>query len=745
MAFDRWGQEFIVNSTAQGNQERPQIRVLANGNFIVTYSSTDLGDGSFGNARGRLFAPDGTPIGNDVIINTTTLGGVERVRSAFLANGNLMTSWLTDTDGVMNNRGTAILGRLYDSQLNPLGSDFPLVTATSGEITGSFISRFPGGPAFVGYTLTGPAGTDASGNSIWLQKLTPEGLPTGAAVQLNSTTAGNQSFYDITQLSDGRYAIAFESNDGGDGSGFGIRMRFLDANLNPVGNDFLVNGTTQGAQTNANILGQLTNGNILIAYDSTNSGSSDVRLRVLDSSGNGVGPDVVLNQTTAGDQFMNNYARLPDGRFFTIFYSDTGDGSGSALFGRILTPEGIPEGNEFLIATTTAGNQLRPAIRILSDNRVAVTWESYDGGDGSGNVLRAQIFDPRGAEFTVRANGTPQLGSEADNIIYGSSAADRIFGLGGNDLIHGSPGNDFVDGGTGIDTLAYSGFFRQFSISGTLASRTLSAAAEGTDTLESMEILRFADGRLVSDVSDTIAIAYRMYDSAFNRAPDPLGLNFWSAALEKGSSVVDMATAFVGSPEFQATYGSLSNQSFVEQLYRNVLDREGDAGGISHWTGVLNSGAQTRGQVLAGFSESAENIEKMRPQVEAGLWDINETAASVARLYHAALDRAPDVGGLTFWIDALEGGRGSLGDIADGFANSAEFQEKYGSLNNRGYVEQLYRNVLDREGDAGGINYWTEVLNAGQLDRGDVLLGFAESIEHQVKTLSVIDQGIMIL
>ena len=45
----------------------------------------------------------------------------------------------------------------------------------------------------------------------------------------------------------------------------------------------------------------------------------------------------------------------------------------------------------------------------------------------------------------------------------------------------------------------------------------------------------------------------------------------------------------------------------VNNLYKNVLGREADTGGLNYWLGQLNSGAETRYEVLLGFAESAEN------------------------------------------------------------------------------------------------------------------------------------------
>jgi hypothetical protein len=145
---------------------------------------------------------------------------------------------------------------------------------------------------------------------------------------------------------------------------------------------------------------------------------------------------------------------------------------------------------------------------------------------------------------------------------------------------------------------------------------------------------------------------------------------------------------------------------------------------------------------MAGFSESAEHIEQLRPVVEAGLWDINEASASVARLYYAALDRTPDAGGAINWTTAIEGGA-SLADVADAFVFSPEFQGKYASLSNEQFVEHLYLNVLDRPADPAGLESWTNSLNTGQMDRADVVLGFSEAPEHQIKTVGLVDNGIL--
>ena len=65
---------------------------------------------------------------------------------------------------------------------------------------------------------------------------------------------------------------------------------------------------------------------------------------------------------------------------------------------------------------------------------------------------------------------------------------------------------------------------------------------------------------------------------------------------------------------------------------------------------------------------------------------------------------------------------------AASFAASAEFRDRYGSLDDTAFVRLVYANVLGREPDGGGLAYWSGLLAAG-VDRGTVMVGFSESAE----------------
>ena len=116
---------------------------------------------------------------------------------------------------------------------------------------------------------------------------------------------------------------------------------------------------------------------------------------------------------------------------------------------------------------------------------------------------------------------------------------------------------------------------------------------------------QLAQGLWIADPQARIAA--RMYDSALGRLPDSGGLGFWTQQLKGGTSVIGMANEFANGGEFQARFGALTNQRFVEQLYLFALDRAADGSGLQFWTGFLNNGG-SRGHMLAEFSESAEHV-----------------------------------------------------------------------------------------------------------------------------------------
>ena len=155
-----------------------------------------------------------------------------------------------------------------------------------------------------------------------------------------------------------------------------------------------------------------------------------------------------------------------------------------------------------------------------------------------------------------------------------------------------------------------------------------------------------------------------------------------------------------------------------------------------------------------GF-DTVTNVEYVR-FVDKTVFVENADNANVARLYAAAFNRQPDVGGLNFWEDIYANNvsssaktndptavlglagtipRGATASIAQSFIVSAEFQSIYGTLSDAAFVTQLYANVLGRPPDSAGLSYWQSLLaTGGNGARAAVLVDFAESPENIAAT-----------
>lgn len=152
---------------------------------------------------------------------------------------------------------------------------------------------------------------------------------------------------------------------------------------------------------------------------------------------------------------------------------------------------------------------------------------------------------------------------------------------------------------------------------------------------------------------------------------------------------------------------------FFTQHYADIHGRgytEADA----NWFRLRVTAGRTTAQVLVEMIEGQGGYDR--------------SYEPVARLYEAFFLRRPDAEGIAYWVDLNQQGL-TLPEIAGYFADSEEFRLRYGSLSTAEYLQLVYRNVLVREPDAGGLQYWTNLMDSGQLDKGGTMTWFSEGAE----------------
>jgi Ca2+-binding RTX toxin-like protein len=142
-------------------------------------------------------------------------------------------------------------------------------------------------------------------------------------------------------------------------------------------------------------------------------------------------------------------------------------------------------------------------------------------------------------------------------------------------------------------------------------------------------------------------------------------------------------------------------------------------------------------------NDTLQGVERITFADQALALDVDGVAAQAYRIYRAAFDRTPDLGGLGFWIGQLDQGT-TLRDIADGFVHSQEFIDQYGSApGNADIVMRLYKNILHREPDAGGYQFWLDALDHNKASLSELLASFSESGENQDGVAELIASGIL--
>ena len=231
------------------------------------------------------------------------------------------------------------------------------------------------------------------------------------------------------------------------------------------------------------------------------------------------------------------------------------------------------------------------------------------------------------------------------------------------------------------------------------------------------------------------AFVYRMYRVCLLREPDQGGLDYWMEQLKSGKQTgAQLVQGFYCSLEMINRH--LSNSEFMDRAYEGIMNRNPDPAGKAYWVSYLDKGV-SYAYIVAGFTNSPEftqlcaNYGIVRGDYTSGeARDQNPgVTAYVSRLYTKMLGRGYDSGGLNYWCSEIlkRPSKETLLDVAlSGFMHSLEFLGK--NLDDTEFVRVMYRTFLDRESDAGGLQYWVGELQSGR-SRDDIALGFAVSDE----------------
>jgi hypothetical protein len=344
----------------------------------------------------------GTP-NNDTLPGTAgddSISGGSGIDTAQIASPSSGATFSLDAQGqwmVTSAQGTDTLTSIERVDLNgeiiTLGrNEFRVNTTMASDQEYPAITALSDG----GYVVTWmSSGQDGSGWGIYAQRYNNLGATVGGETLINTTMASDQEYPAITALSDGGYVVTWMSYFQ-DGYDWGIYAQLYDKDGATVGGETLINGTAVGYDQEYPAITALSDGGYVVtwfSYGQDGSGSGIYAQRY-NSLGTTVGGETLINTTTASEQMYPAISALSDGGYVVTWMSFMQDGSG--IYAQRYNNLGATVGGETLINTTMASAQVYPAITALSDGGYVVTWMSY-GQDGSDSGIYAQRFDALGA------------------------------------------------------------------------------------------------------------------------------------------------------------------------------------------------------------------------------------------------------------------------------------------------------------------------------------------------------------
>jgi hypothetical protein len=196
-------------------------------------------------------------------------------------------------------------------------------------------------------------------------------------------------------------------------------------------------------------------------------------------------------------------------------------------------------------------------------------------------------------------------------------------------------------------------------------------------------------------LSGIVGAAYSNY---LKRSTDAGGLNYWIGRLQSNLTDEQLEAALLSSAEYINSNGGLdgsghAGSAWVVAMYRDLLGRNADPGGLSYWTGQLNQGISPF-SIAIGFAASLER-ETTR---------INSD-------YLLYLDRPVDSGGLIFWLGQFQAGVRNENLIA-GFIGSQEYYYNHGQGVTATWISSLYHDILHRAPNDSELQSWLTFLNS---------------------------------
>jgi Ca2+-binding RTX toxin-like protein len=444
------GPDFLLSTTTTDDQADPSVVALPDGRFVAAWYSGDNGDGSGSCVRARVFNFDGTSAGDDFVVNTIADSSQGTPTVTALADGRFVVAWSTWT-GLDND----LRAQIFDSTVfdgtgsaDSWNGSNVFADKISGAAGDDTLSGFGGNDTIGGGdgndTLTGGSGSDylsgGAGNDTVSYSLAAAAVKANFVdPSLNAGEAKGDTFNSIENLEGSAFN---DTLDGNAGANILSGLNGSDLLRGAAGTDTLLGGagddTLGGGDGNDILTGGLgadyLSGGTGIDTATYAQATAAVKVNLADPS---------LNAGEAKGDTFNSIENLEGSAF-----NDTFDGNAGA---------NTLNGNDGLdLLRGAAGNDILKGgaggdtLGGGDGNDLLIGGEGEDHLSGGNGVDTASYAEAQ-AGVIVNLAASDRNAGEAAGDIFGS--VENLVGSKFNDLLTGNGVANLIQGGTGDDTI----------------------------------------------------------------------------------------------------------------------------------------------------------------------------------------------------------------------------------------------------------------------------------------------------
>jgi Ca2+-binding RTX toxin-like protein len=438
----KFGDEMLATPTSDSlSRSDARVAALDGGGFVIAYEIWNAGgtDIVF-----RRFADDGSLIGDETPANTTTTGNQLRISVTALGTGTFALAWQDASQSPDDPNGAAIRMRTFNDDGTPNGDEILVNEFTDDDQQFPTLASAGDGTVMVAFRDSS-AGHD---DSLYLaggifddegNVVDPEGL-------LTPLDTGTPYVPHLTALKGGGYLLVWSEFRTG---GYHIFGRMLDADGAPIGDRFLVDkGDVNTEELDRVKASELADGRLVVTWQEKSAVDDDpsgfgIRAQIVDPR------EGVITGTERGETIYGSFTGSPivddtidagagADTIFGLDGNDTIDGGAGAD-----TMRGGLGDDVFIFNTSSdkaieAAGQGKDTVKSTASLVLSANVEDAvllgTGKNATGNALVNML--------TGNGQANTLSGLAGNDRLLGGGGADTLIGGAGRDTQEGGLGND---------------------------------------------------------------------------------------------------------------------------------------------------------------------------------------------------------------------------------------------------------------------------------------------------------------